>query len=161
MYGGSLTVLNTSSSFSLSATGRLLFCRPAIKCISQCVVVRHFPTADRVLHCWQGCQEDCQSFQPHNTVVNVLPLHPPQTRAPALIRRPPGYGDLASRYPHFAGFLPISRKVSFSRLRATNCSRSGSGFPAGQPSSGVALDSNSSRSKLGGISGENLSDTCL
>ena len=41
---------------------------------------------------------------------------------------------------YFVTFLPISLSTSFKRSRATNCSMSGNGFPAGQPSSGVVLD---------------------
>ena len=41
---------------------------------------------------------------------------------------------------YFVTFLPISLSTSFNRSRATNCSMSGRGLPAGHPSSGVVLD---------------------
>lgn len=51
------------------------------------------------------------------------------------------------------GFLPISFNTSLTILRSTNWFRSGSGFPWGQPSSGVVRDSKRSLISSGGISG--------
>src|SRR6266508_5643311 len=54
---------------------------------------------------------------------------------------------------HFPpGFLPISFRTSLTMLRSTNWFRSGSGFPCGQPSSGVVRDSKRPLIRLGGIS---------
>jgi hypothetical protein len=66
--------------------------------------------------------------------------------------------QLLDKIYHFPpGFRPISFSTSLTMLRSTNWSRSGSGFPCGQPSSGVVRDSNKSFIRLGGISGLYLS----
>ena len=66
--------------------------------------------------------------------------------------------QLLEKVYHFPpGFRPISFSTSLTMLRSTNWSRSGSGFPCGQPSSGVVRDSKRSLISSGGISGLYLS----